>query len=211
MRWGDLDRTAKVLQVQRTYWKGQDLVLKTKGSRRSVDLGDQLLAALGALARERFPDGAIDLEAPVFVTPDGGRIDLDHFRKRVWSPALAKAGLPYRRPYALRHTFATLLLSEGQSVKYVSSQLGHASAVMTLNTYARWLPRERREAPARLEAALAAARVPVVPVLTDANETSQTGYWKVSSTSTWSRSVSRWGRRMAGAACGASSRRLVGP
>ena len=40
----------------------------------------------------------------------------------------------------------------------MSAQLGHATPTMTLNHYARWLPAERREAPSRLEAQLAAAR-----------------------------------------------------
>jgi len=63
----------------------------------------------------------------------------------------ARAGIAYRKPCSLRHTFATLVLSQGQSVKYVAAQLGHTNAAMTLNHYARWLPAERIEAPGRLE------------------------------------------------------------
>jgi integrase len=158
LQWGDIDHANKVLHVRRTYWKGKDYVLKTRASRRTVDVGDQLLSTLSRLARERFGEEPVPLEAPIFFTPDGWRIDPNNFRTRVWMPALAKAGLRYVKPYALRHSFATLLLSQGQSVKYVQEQLGHSSAVMTLNVYAKWLPREKRESPARFEAQLKVAR-----------------------------------------------------
>src|SRR5215831_16386770 len=92
----------------------------------------------------------------------GERLDVNRFRKGPWRIALAKAGLAYRRPYALRHTFATLLLAQGQSIKYVAAQLGHSSAMTTLAHYARWMPAERLEAPGRLEAQLSAAR-PTMP------------------------------------------------
>jgi integrase len=160
LQWGDLNWAAKAIEVRRTYYgrEGVDLVLKTLRSRRSVDIGDQLLAVLGRLARERFGEGPIDPSLPVFLTRGGQRIDVDSFRKHIWTPALVKAGLSYRKPYALRHTFATLLLSQGQSVRYIADQLGHSTAMMTLNVYAKWLPRERREAPGRFEATLEAAR-----------------------------------------------------
>jgi hypothetical protein len=41
--------------------------------------------------------------------------------------------------HSLRHTFATLSLEAGRSVKWVSQQLGHRDASLTLNTYARSL------------------------------------------------------------------------
>ena len=46
------------------------------------------------------------------------------------------------RPYALRHTFATVLLAEGAPIPYVASQLGHTKATTTLGFYAKWLPKQ---------------------------------------------------------------------
>jgi integrase len=158
LRVGDIDWTHHVLHVQRTHWHGVDYVPKTKGSRRTVDIGDQLLGVLGGAVRARFSDGVADLTTPLFVTPTGARIDLGRFRRGIWMAALAKAGLAYRRPYILRHTFASLVLAQGQSVAYVSAQLGHSSPMMTMNVYGRFLPRERRESPNRLEAQFTEAR-----------------------------------------------------
>jgi integrase len=44
------------------------------------------------------------------------------------------------RYHDLRHTCATLLLSEGVNGKVVSEMLGHASITITLNTYLHVLP-----------------------------------------------------------------------
>ncbi len=51
----------------------------------------------------------------------------------------------------LRHTHATLLLRDGIYVKVVSERLGHASVVVTLDTYAHVLPGMQGEAAARLD------------------------------------------------------------
>lgn len=40
----------------------------------------------------------------------------------------------------LRHTFASLLLQAGEPITYVSQQLGHKDASITLRVYAHWLP-----------------------------------------------------------------------
>ncbi len=57
------------------------------------------------------------------------------FRANGWKTACKRAGLvPVPRPYDLRHSFASLLLAEGQAVHYVAAQLGH-SPVLTLSTY----------------------------------------------------------------------------
>jgi integrase len=40
----------------------------------------------------------------------------------------------------MRHTFASLLLLTGEPITYVSKQLGHRDAAITLKVYAHWLP-----------------------------------------------------------------------
>lgn len=50
--------------------------------------------------------------------------------------ALKTAGLERMTPHDLRHTAASLAISSGANVKAVQRMLGHASAAMTLDTYA---------------------------------------------------------------------------
>jgi len=158
LQWQDIDYRKRQIHVRRKHWRGRDYTTKTPRSRRDVDVGDQLLSVLGGLSRERFGGETPVPEAPVFLSQRGHRVNLGAFRERVSMPALQRAGISYRKPYSLRHTFATLLLTQGQSIPYVSAQLGHSSPVMTLNVYAKFLPQERRESPAKFEAQLHARR-----------------------------------------------------
>ncbi len=52
-------------------------------------------------------------------------------------------GLPKLRLHDLRHTFASLLISEGADVVYVSRQLGHADPSITLKVYSHLFDRQR--------------------------------------------------------------------
>jgi hypothetical protein len=71
--------------------------------------------------------------------------------ERVWRPLQARAGLRYRTPHQARHTFATLLLQQGESLDYVKVQLGHSSIRVTADTYVHWLPGSNRGAVDRLD------------------------------------------------------------
>jgi integrase len=122
LRWGHVgDRTLTVGSP------------KTR-QRRSVRLLEPLAADLKAW---RLRSGRPDQDAPVFPDSDGQEMTENNFtnwRATTWTNALDKAGIPYQRPYDLRHSFASLLLHEGRDVIYVARQLGH-SATMTLQVY----------------------------------------------------------------------------
>jgi hypothetical protein len=36
----------------------------------------------------------------------------------------------------MRHTYASLLIEQGENIKYIQTQLGHSSPTVTLNVYA---------------------------------------------------------------------------
>lgn len=58
-----------------------------------------------------------------------------------WRQTRTRAGLADDVTFhALRHTFASTLLSAGVSIKAVSGWLGHSSAAITLSTYAHVMP-----------------------------------------------------------------------
>ena len=63
-------------------------------------------------------------------------------------------GLEGFRPYDLRHSMATLMLADGVHPKIISERLGHASIVLTLDTYSHVLPNMQKDATARLGAVL---------------------------------------------------------
>jgi integrase len=170
LQYGDIDFTAGKVHVRRTAYKGELYLPKSQKSRRAVDIGDQLLAALARWRRERHGATLPAADSLVFPAPDGETaIDPDWLRKRVWAPTLAKAGLRHVRIHSLRHTFASMLIAQGENIKYISSQLGHASVQITLDRYGHLFPDEKRGAAMRFEAQLAAARdkklgAPIAPV-----------------------------------------------
>ncbi|HEX4999192.1 MAG TPA: tyrosine-type recombinase/integrase [Terriglobia bacterium] len=75
---------------------------------------------------------------------------MDNWRNRIYWKACKKANIRRRRLHDTRHTFASILLSNGESLKYVSSQLGHASIRMTADVYGHLEVRSNRAAVDRL-------------------------------------------------------------
>ena len=74
--------------------------------------------------------------------------------RRSFKPLLKRAGLPQKRLPDLRHTCATLLLSQGVHPTFVQKLLGHASVVITLNRYSHWIPSMGDQTARAMEAAL---------------------------------------------------------
>ena len=70
---------------------------------------------------------------------------------RVYLPALEKAELQKIRFHDLRHTTASLMIEQGENIKYIQSQLGHSSPTVTLNVYAHLMKPTNHEAACRLE------------------------------------------------------------
>jgi integrase len=63
-----------------------------------------------------------------------------------------RLGLPWVSSHCLRHSYASLLLQDGEPPQYVQQQLGHASIQTTVDTYGRWLKMGNRGAVDRLAA-----------------------------------------------------------
>ena len=58
-----------------------------------------------------------------------------NFRRGCFDQAAKVVGLRGLTPHELRHTAASLAVSEGANVKSVQRMLGHASGAMTLDVY----------------------------------------------------------------------------
>jgi integrase len=151
---------------------------KTKTSRRTIPLPqvamDELRKWKRTQAAERLAVGPEWTDHGfVFTTQTGsplqnGNVWTGPFRRVMREAGLGETGatpakprsgptaLPPFKPafriYDLRHTCATLLLMAGESVKVVSERLGHASIVLTADTYSHVLPTMQKGAADKLEA-----------------------------------------------------------
>jgi integrase len=100
----------------------------------------------------------------LFEGPEGGPMTRNQFQPR-WRRLLKAAGLRPRKAHTLRHTFASHLIQNGESLAYVRDQLGHHSIKMTVDVYGHLLPGDKA-ALDRLDTATTrnpAATVPASP------------------------------------------------
>lgn len=149
LKWPDIDWNPKQPQVyvQRTFNKGRFFTPKTKNSRRKIDLAP---AVIRSLKKWRLACPATELDL-IFPNKAGSPMDSDNLTKRYFHPALKAANLPKIRFHDLRHTYASLLIEQGENIKYVQTQLGHATPTVTLNVYAHLMKPANQEAVCRLE------------------------------------------------------------
>lgn len=89
--------------------------------------------------------------ALVFTTATGSNLSpqtvYNHYKKLA-----VQIGAPGSRVHDLRHTFAVLSLQNGDDVKTVQGNLGHATAAFTLDVYGHVSERMKDESAARMEA-----------------------------------------------------------
>jgi integrase len=127
--WGDGGHGR--IWVRRAVSGGTVTTPKTKGSVRMVDVPQTVLTTLRAYQASKKGADADYL----FQTAEGSPVDPDNLDKRIFKPLVERAKLPGVGLHTLRHTFASLLINAGESIKYVSRQLGHASIHITADTY----------------------------------------------------------------------------
>lgn len=138
--WGDIDWLRGEVHISRAMTqaaKGKAEVTKTLSGKRSIKLLPPALEAL--VAQKAFTFLA---DAEVFQNPRTGErwAGDGPIRKTMWTPALKKAGVRYRRPYQTRHTYASMMLSAGEHPMWVAQQMGHSDWTMIARVYGRWMP-----------------------------------------------------------------------
>jgi integrase len=123
---------------------------KSSAGRRTMCMPASLITMLDSY----FDEFGIDREderALVFTSPTGGSLRYSNFRKRVWYPAVAHAGLPPIGFHDLRRTAATILVANRIDMKTAQVRLGHANPALTLKIYAQATTEQDRAAAAMID------------------------------------------------------------
>jgi integrase len=119
LQWGDLDFNGRFAEVRRAINDGIVSTPKS-GKGRRVDLSAQLAKTLRvhlvAQKEETLKSGWKEVPVRVFANEAGHPLNPDNFRNRVWPKLLAKGGLRTIRIHDLRHTYASLLIAQGESL-----------------------------------------------------------------------------------------------
>jgi integrase len=154
LEWGDIDFRGGFIEVRRSLVEGRFTTPKN-GKTRRVDMSRQLSDTLRTLQvkrkEETLAKGWGEVPAQVFVNEVGKALDRGNLVRRVFWRSLEKAGLRRIRLHDLRHTFASLLIQNGESLAYVKDQLGHHSIQITVDTYGHLVPGANRQAVDRLD------------------------------------------------------------
>lgn len=154
LEWSDIDWQTKKIRVRRALWRGkvkgkwQWLIQKPKSRAaiRDIDVSDELLRELRKyrLACSKSPH---DL---VFCTGEGEPLESRTLMRWHFFPALDRAKLRRIRFHDLRHTYASLLIAQKESPKYIQIQLGHSSIKTTFDTYGHLMEERNTESAAKL-------------------------------------------------------------
>ncbi len=139
-------RRSEILGLE---WKDIDfgerriILTKTKNNeRRTIYMNDTLCSVLKSL---------------LLLRPDTGRVFPDLSGDMVthaFMRAVKRAGIEDFRFHDLRHTYASLMIEQGENIKYIQTQLGHSSPMVTLNVYAHLMKPTNQEAVLRLESTI---------------------------------------------------------
>jgi integrase len=167
LRWCDVDLDHGTITITQQVTCAGDQILigppKSAASRRVIALDRHTVQVLRDHARrqrlERLAAGRGWQDAGyVFTRPDGRALHPNYVTHR-FCRLRSTTDLPPVRLHDLRHGAASLAHQAGADLKTVQDQLGHASIVLTADTYTSVLPEsQRRAAAATAELVLTAAR-----------------------------------------------------
>jgi integrase len=139
LKWQAVDDDFVHIELSRVRNK-EKADLKTEESRRSLAIRPAMAATLAA--QKQMTES---VDSPyVFFNTEGRPILQDKLRE-LWSRAMKKSGLKYRRMYETRHTFASWALAAGETPEWVARTLGHVDTSMVYRTYGRYIPNLTRK------------------------------------------------------------------
>ena len=140
----DLNLLAAEMSVTRQLDRHRTLVEpKSAAGERTFAIPNWLAEELAAhLARRGLT--ARDGDALVFTGVKGGPLNYSAWRRTVWAPACAVAGLPGLGFHDLRRANATALVAAKADPKVAQTRLGHADVRLTLGLYADVTPEADR-------------------------------------------------------------------
>jgi integrase len=147
LKWSDIEWGNDQVHIQRTFNNDNWYDVKTAASNRKIDIVPSMMAKLKEW-KLACPPNDNNL---VFQNKAGNPINHNNLIQRHFYPALEAAKLPKIRFHDLRHTYAGLLIEQGENIKYIQSQLGHSSPSVTLNVYAHLMKPTNQEAASKLE------------------------------------------------------------
>lgn len=121
---------------------GIESLPKTKNSVRTVEIINTLMSFFKEHQRLSRKESVYIFET--FHIPFNF---CDEISSHYGNPSRKKLGILYRNLYQMRHSFANLMISNGDAILWVSNMLGHKHSSMTLEKYARYVDKKIEKEP----------------------------------------------------------------
>ncbi len=145
LKWTDIDFINKKIYVRRSITKGIISQAKTY-KKRIIDLLPITLDAVKDLYSQNGLKGEW-----VFPHRNNEPYKEPGMLAKKFARVLASSGICYRKPYNTRHTFATMMLQQGEDLLWVSKTLGHANIATTMKHYIKYIPTKETKRAAFLD------------------------------------------------------------
>lgn len=141
LKWDKVNLDERKIKVEFTMVRGKLSKPKTKNSIRELVLLDKAYDAIQEQLKYKKYDNDF-----VFHNPNTGNnfISTDSFRKH-WVRIFDSINIKYRNPYQMRHTFASMLLSNGENALKVAKYLGHKDTEMVTKIYGKYIPKNESD------------------------------------------------------------------
>ena len=144
LTWDDYNAALKTIEVDKAL-TDSDIIAgecKTYASNRTVYLSP---TAIYALECQKMHTKLHNKE--IFFNPftEQSWTGSVQIRQR-WITLLNKAKVRYRKPYQTRHTYASMQLTVGENLAFISEQMGHTDVAFTLRTYASYIQKHSPDA-----------------------------------------------------------------
>ncbi len=131
LRWSDIDFDNEIIKVRRTRILGKNGPPKKKASVRDIEM----LAGVKEFFQAQFKLTGTESNGDVFLNSSNKPFYSHDIIAKQFKSLLDNEDKRYL--YQLRHSFATMMISEGEDILWVSRMLGHKSSDITLKAYAK--------------------------------------------------------------------------
>ena len=150
MSWRQVDLINRTVLIdrKRTVHSAKATRPKTKASKRTIKLNAMAWEALTSQKKYTYLEGKEVFMNPRTNKPFGGD---GQVRDRMWSTVLKKAGVRYRGPGQMRHTWASTSLQLGENPYFVAANMGHTDPSFTMRVYNRYIPDNHPDAGSKFE------------------------------------------------------------
>lgn len=139
LRWSKIDWIGRKARIDLNLVAKTEKGPKTNAGIRDVELNDEAIAGLIAQKSATFLAGEHVWHNPRVSAPWESDAQI---RKTLWEPLCKRAGVRYRNPYQVRHTYASTMLTDGTNPWYVAQQLGHVDVQMVFKVYGKFISQD---------------------------------------------------------------------